>query len=157
MPKDITAQYTVTDLIHGKPRCQILWWFYLLNYSMHFEIDLYIYLWLLSCSFSYISSIGVALSYPKEWLIAPSRFGSIYPSIFFFFLVATNTVSIKKWSFSKPRKPQPCAKKYGQLRNTESWRNSLPQRRAHHVVIQYQTISPENICTNNIQTEKGLI
>lgn len=31
-------------------------------------------------------------------------------------------------------------KNYGQPRNTEGRRNSLPQGRAHHLVIQYQMI-----------------
>lgn len=48
-----------------------------------------------------------------------------------------------------PRSPQPYTEDYRKLRNAEAGQ-SLPQVRAHQLVIPYQMASTENIETCNI-------
>ena len=56
-----------------------------------------------------------------------------------------------------PMRLQPYTKNYRPLRDAESGRNSLPQGRAHQLVIQYQMVSLENRHTHNIiQAEQGV-
>jgi hypothetical protein len=56
---------------------------------------------------------------------------------------------------SQDHNPEQRKKIYKQLRSANG-RNSLPQGRAHQLIIQYQIFSPENICIqgNIIQTEQ---
>jgi hypothetical protein len=50
---------------------------------------------------------------------------------------------------------QPFMKNYSQLRNAESRRNPLPQRRAHQLIILYQVASSEDTHTSTAtQTEQ---
>jgi hypothetical protein len=51
------------------------------------------------------------------------------------------TIDTLQWMDKSPFYTMNCR----QLGNAESERNSLSQRRAHQLVIQYQTVSPENI------------
>ena len=63
---------------------------------------------------------------------------------------------VDRW---KTTQPQPYTKNYRQLRNVESGRHSLPEERAHQLVIQYQMVSPANMhrWVNIIQAEWVII
>lgn len=61
--------------------------------------------------------------------------------------------TLKCWWGDRNTRSQPYTKNY--LRNIESWRNSLPPKRAQQLVMQYQIISPEKMHTSKItQTEQ---
>ena len=62
-----------------------------------------------------------------------------------------------KHGHEKVHRPQPYPKYYRQLRKSGSKRNSLPQGRAHQLIIQHQIVIPENIHRNNIIQTKQLI
>lgn len=50
----------------------------------------------------------------------------------------------------KSLKPQPYTKKYRQLIKAGRRRGTLPQGRTENMVVQFQNLRPENICTSNI-------
>ena len=54
----------------------------------------------------------------------------------------------------KPMRLQLYTKKYRQPKNAENRRNSLTQRKAHLLAVQYQIVNSKTTQTSNIQTEQ---
>lgn len=57
------------------------------------------------------------------------------------------TDMVVKEDVGKPMRLRPCTRIYRQLRNYDSRRNGLPQRRTHHTILK---VIPESMYMSNI-------